>query len=93
MREIMPRVQAIVVRDGRVLMVKHLVSCGHCRSEDQPIQGEIMITTLIFDLDGLLADTEGLHRRAYQDVLGGLGITVTDEQVFSAVFWVGAFSK
>ena len=28
-----------------------------------------MITTLIFDLDGLLADTEKLHRRAYQDAL------------------------
>lgn len=39
-----------------------------------------MITTLIFDLDGLLADTERLHRKAYQDVLGGLGITVTDQQ-------------
>jgi len=37
-----------------------------------------MITTLIFDLDGLLADTEKLHRQAYQDVLGELGATVSD---------------
>ena len=28
-----------------------------------------MITTLIFDLDGLLADTEKLHCSAYQDAL------------------------
>ncbi len=39
-----------------------------------------MISTLIFDLDGLLADTEKLHRRAYQDVLGELGVTVTEQQ-------------
>jgi len=28
-----------------------------------------MITTIIFDLDGLLADTEKLHWRAYQEAL------------------------
>ena len=39
-----------------------------------------MISTAIFDLDGLLADTEGLHRAAYQEVLGGLGVDVSDEQ-------------
>lgn len=38
------------------------------------------ITTLIFDLDGLLADTETLHRQAYQEVLGGLGIPISDEE-------------
>lgn len=28
-----------------------------------------MISTVIFDLDGLLSDTERIHRRAYQEVL------------------------
>ena len=37
-----------------------------------------MISTVIFDLDGLLADSEKLHRQAYQDVLGKQGITVTN---------------
>jgi len=37
-----------------------------------------MITTLIFDLDGLLADTEKLHCRAYQDALGKFGFELTE---------------
>ncbi|MCK5132034.1 MAG: HAD family phosphatase [Candidatus Sabulitectum sp.] len=39
-----------------------------------------MITTVIFDLDGLLADTEKLHRKAYQEVLGELGIQISDRK-------------
>jgi beta-phosphoglucomutase len=39
-----------------------------------------MITTLIFDLDGLLADTEKLHRRAYQDVLAEVGASVSEAE-------------
>ena len=39
-----------------------------------------MISTLIFDLDGLLADTEKLHRRAYQEVLGEMGFALPDQQ-------------
>jgi HAD superfamily hydrolase (TIGR01509 family) len=38
-----------------------------------------MITTVIFDLDGLLADTEKLHCRAYQEVLAGYGYELTKE--------------
>jgi HAD superfamily hydrolase (TIGR01509 family) len=37
-----------------------------------------MISTLIFDLDGLIADTEKLHRRAYQEVLEEFGFTLPD---------------
>jgi HAD superfamily hydrolase (TIGR01509 family) len=37
-----------------------------------------MISTVIFDLDGLLADTERLHRRAYQDVLQRFGVTLME---------------
>jgi HAD superfamily hydrolase (TIGR01509 family) len=38
-----------------------------------------MISTVLFDLDGLLSDTEKLHKRAYQDVLAGHDVTVSDE--------------
>jgi beta-phosphoglucomutase len=38
-----------------------------------------MITTLIFDLDGLLADTEKLHCRAYQDALAKYGFRLTEQ--------------
>ena len=38
-----------------------------------------MITTLIFDLDGLLADTEKLHCRAYQDALEKFGFELTEK--------------
>lgn len=37
-----------------------------------------MITTLLFDLDGLLSDTERLHRLAYQDVLRTHGVALDD---------------
>ena len=39
-----------------------------------------MVSTVIFDLDGLLADTERLHRQAYQEVLGRHGVTLTDAE-------------
>lgn len=38
-----------------------------------------MISTVIFDLDGLLADTERLHRAAYQAVFAELGFEMPDE--------------
>ena len=38
-----------------------------------------MITTLIFDLDGLLADTEILHRQATQEVLATYDIDLSDQ--------------
>ena len=39
-----------------------------------------MITSVIFDLDGLLADTERLHCLAYQEALRFYGATVTDQE-------------
>jgi beta-phosphoglucomutase len=39
-----------------------------------------MITTVIFDLDGLLADTEPLHCLAYQQALRSAGATVTETE-------------
>ena len=38
-----------------------------------------MITTLIFDLDGLLTDTEKLHCKAYQDALAKYGYILTEQ--------------
>lgn len=39
-----------------------------------------MITTLIFDMDGLLADSEPLQARAYQQALQAFGVTITEEE-------------
>jgi HAD superfamily hydrolase (TIGR01509 family) len=39
-----------------------------------------MITTVIFDLDGLLADTEGLHFQSYQEVLKQHSVDITLKQ-------------
>ena len=39
-----------------------------------------MVSAVIFDLDGLLSDTERLHRRAYQEVLGRRGVALTDAE-------------
>jgi HAD superfamily hydrolase (TIGR01509 family) len=45
-----------------------------------------MITTVIFDLDGLLADTEPLHCLAYQDALQRCGAILTPTEY--ADHWV-----
>jgi HAD superfamily hydrolase (TIGR01509 family) len=45
-----------------------------------------MITTVIFDLDGLLADTEPLHCRAYQIALRARGVILTESEY--AEHWV-----
>lgn len=39
-----------------------------------------MIDAVIFDLDGLLADTEKLHLTAYKTVFSKLGIELTDDE-------------
>lgn len=45
-----------------------------------------MITTIIFDLDGLIADTERLHCQAYRDALAGEGIALSEAEY--AEHWV-----
>lgn len=47
-----------------------------------------VITTVIFDLDGLLADTERLHCQAYQEALRGHGARLTESEY--AEHWVRA---
>ena len=41
-----------------------------------------MIQAIVFDFDGVLADSEPLHLRTYQDVLSSLGITLTREEYY-----------
>src|SRR5262245_23630623 len=45
-----------------------------------------MISTVIFDLDGLLTDTERLHCQAWQQTLAGIGVEVSDEEF--AEHWI-----
>ncbi len=40
------------------------------------------ILAVLFDLDGLLADTEELHVRAYKAAFGTIGITVSEEELY-----------
>jgi beta-phosphoglucomutase len=42
-----------------------------------------MIKAIVFDFDGVLADSEPLHFRAYQEVLAALGTTVSREEYYS----------
>lgn len=39
-----------------------------------------MISAVIFDLDGLLSDTEKLHRQAFQDTLAKRGVDLSDKE-------------
>ena len=43
---------------------------------------------VIFDLDGVLIDSEGLQYQAYAQVLGRFGVTVTRAEY--AAQWIGA---
>jgi beta-phosphoglucomutase len=41
-----------------------------------------MLAAVVFDFDGVIADSEPLHLRAYQDVLGTAGLDLTTEDYF-----------
>ena len=41
-----------------------------------------MIKAIVFDFDGVLADSEPLHLAAYQEVLSRLGVTLTREEYY-----------
>ena len=38
---------------------------------------------IVFDFDGVIADSERLHLRAYQEVLAPEGITMSNEDYFA----------
>ena len=42
-----------------------------------------MINAVVFDFDGVLADSEPLHLLAFQEVLGGLGVTLTRDDYYA----------
>jgi beta-phosphoglucomutase len=42
-----------------------------------------VIRAIVFDFDGVLADSEPLHLRAYQEVLGPMGITLSRDEYYS----------
>ena len=42
-----------------------------------------MIKAIVFDFDGVLADSEPLHLRAYQEVLSALGVTLTPHEYYA----------
>ena len=46
-----------------------------------------MIRAIVFDFDGVLADSEPLHLLAYQEVLAGLGVTLSREEYYAAPIW------
>jgi len=52
------------------------------------------LRAIIFDFDGVLANTEPLHLRAYQDVLAAEGIVLTEQEYYARYLGfddVGAF--
>jgi beta-phosphoglucomutase len=42
-----------------------------------------MIQAIVFDFDGVLADSEPLHLAAYQEVLSALGVPLTREEYYA----------
>jgi beta-phosphoglucomutase len=42
-----------------------------------------MIHAVVFDFDGVLADSEPLHLRAYQEVLEALGVTLSRDEYYT----------
>jgi beta-phosphoglucomutase len=42
-----------------------------------------MIQAVVFDFDGVLADSEPLHLQAYQEVLSALGVTLSRDEYYA----------
>jgi beta-phosphoglucomutase len=42
-----------------------------------------VIKAIVFDFDGVLADSEPLHLRAYQEAISALGLTLTREEYYT----------
>jgi beta-phosphoglucomutase len=54
-----------------------------------------MLRAIVFDFDGVLADSEPLHLQAYQDILAGEGIALAEDDYFTRYLGyddVGAFA-
>ena len=42
-----------------------------------------MLRAIVFDFDGVLANSEPLHLRAYQEILAGEGLTLSESEYYS----------
>jgi len=42
-----------------------------------------MLRAIVFDFDGVLANSEPLHLRAYQEILAGEGVTLTERDYYA----------
>jgi HAD superfamily hydrolase (TIGR01509 family) len=53
-----------------------------------------MLRAIVFDFDGVIANSEPLHFRGYRDVLAGAGVTLTESDYYASYLGfddVGAF--
>src|SRR6476620_8948864 len=53
------------------------------KSSPPATERAVMISAIVFDFDGVLADSEVLHLRAYQEVLAPRGLQVSREDYFA----------
>ena len=44
-----------------------------------------MIRAIVFDMDGVLVDTEPLHIRAWKRLFGGMGVEVSEQEYLDAI--------
>ena len=44
-----------------------------------------ILQAIVFDFDGVIADSERLHLRSYQDILAPEGITMSNEDYFRSL--------
>ncbi len=51
------------------------------------------LQAIVFDFDGVIADSERLHLRAYQDVLLPEGVTLTDQGRLIATYALCGFAN
>jgi len=41
-----------------------------------------MLRSIIFDMDGVICDSEALHMQAFQEILKGQGVMITDQEYY-----------
>jgi beta-phosphoglucomutase-like phosphatase (HAD superfamily) len=47
-----------------------------------PYRDDFMLRTIIFDMDGVICDSEPLHMKAFQQVLTEESISITDQEYY-----------
>ncbi|MBI5584080.1 MAG: HAD family phosphatase [Deltaproteobacteria bacterium] len=46
------------------------------------MKNDLLLETILFDMDGVLVDSMALHRESWQEILGRFGIRLADEFVY-----------